>query len=369
MRFRINRRRTADISGEEDIRSELMAIALDGFSPMILMGGVCLVSATVLVAQYYGDSVLWWMALVCLIISGLRFWLVVALSRRTDKLTGSASAQWSAVFGVLTILFCSSVAFLTIYNFRFHDQASQVLCVLGTFTICSGLSSRIGLHPRISQACIIIMQGSVGSSLLLCKEPLIRYAAVLSLVTTFTYCTSIGTQHKLIEDQVRTRRKLRNLAHHDSLTGLENRHQFETRLKEACAGGMPFTLLMIDLDDFKQVNDIHGHAIGDEVLKQVARRLEKMVRKSDLVARLGGDEFVILLTEMHSVDTAHKLAKRIQREIAVPFEKDNRQIFIGASTGIKMAGAGENHPEYALIEADRALYRVKAGHQGGFEFV
>jgi diguanylate cyclase (GGDEF)-like protein len=356
-------------SPKEDIREELITIALRGFPPLVLMGAVCLVAGTALMAGYYNDRLLLRMTFACLVVGGLRYWLAVVLSRQPERVTGPFGSAWSATFGTLTVLICLCVATITMYNFRFHDLAGQVLCILGTFTMSSGISSRIGLQPRVSQFSVILLQGSLGLCLLFSNQPLVRPAMVLCLVTTFTYCVSIRNQHQVIEDQIRTRRRLRQLAHHDSLTGLENRHQFETKLQEACSRGLPFSLLMIDLDDFKQVNDLHGHAIGDEVLKQVARRLENLVRTTDLLARLGGDEFVILLTDMPTVDSAHKLAKRIQKEIALPFEKNGHKISIGTSIGIKLVGAGDSHPESALIEADRALYRVKAGGQGGFEFV
>jgi diguanylate cyclase (GGDEF)-like protein len=115
----------------------------------------------------------------------------------------------------------------------------------------------------------------------------------------------------------------------------------------------------LDLDGFKDVNDTHGHATGDEVLKQVAQRLEQAVRRDDLVARLGGDEFVILQTDIHSDTAARKLAERIRREVSTPYFIQGHQIQIDMSGGIKISRHGFGDADRALREADQALYRVK----------
>jgi diguanylate cyclase (GGDEF)-like protein len=197
----------------------------------------------------------------------------------------------------------------------------------------------------------------------------IRCISFLCVITAFTYCVSIHNQHKVIEEQVRSRRRLRNLANNDWLTGLPNRHSFETFFEKVCASGASFTLWMLDLDGFKEVNDTHGHAVGDELLKQVAQRLENGVRAEDLLARLGGDEFVILQTQAHSRNSTRKLAERLEAEIGAPYFIDGHRITISASVGIKVSASGEQNPQDALLEADRALYRVKGTGHGGFEFV
>jgi diguanylate cyclase (GGDEF)-like protein len=351
------------------MRAELITLALRGFAPLALLSGICLVSATTLVAAWYGDRFLWWMVAFTSIISAARIASVVTFPLQTGKLTGTPGTVWSVAFGVLTFLFCASIATLTLYNFRFHGEGSRIVCVMGTFTICSGISSRIGLQPRLSQACVIMMQACLGFSAACSKDPLVRFGVILTAVTAYAYCTSIRNQHDVMREQICTRRRLRRLANRDSLTGLANRHHFETRLREASESGTPFTLFMIDLDGFKNVNDTYGHAGGDEILIQVARRLERVIRSNDLLARLGGDEFVILQTEPHTVKTARRLAERIQHEISVPFDLAGRPILIGASTGIKMTKLDEKYPDHALSEADRALYRVKASGQSGYEFV
>lgn len=365
-----NRRRTDDPlrASQDDVRADLITLAIKGIVPMVSLSVACLVAASSLAAFFIGDRWLWVMAFASLLIGGLRVVSTVVFSMRVKRNLSVSAAFWTPVFAILTILFSSMMGTLTVYNFRFHAQLMQSLCIMGTFALCSGISARMGLHPRVSQFCIVIMNGCLAFALLSSPLPFVRGSSFLCVVTAFTYCISIQNQYKVLEEQVRSRRRLRNLADHDSLTGLPNRRQFEARMQRVCASHSPFTLWMIDLDGFKEVNDTHGHAVGDELLRQVARRLEHSLRAEDMIARLGGDEFVILQAFVHSRASTQKLAERLKAEISAPYQIDGDRIVINASTGIKVAESGQDDPNAALIEADRALYRAKGAGHGGFEF-
>jgi diguanylate cyclase (GGDEF)-like protein len=362
------RLRASVLSGHEDIRPDLIALAIEGIGPMVALSGSCLVVATAAAAVVNGDRWLWFMAFAALVIGGLRFATVTVFSLRIRKNKPINAAFWAPVFSTLTIMLGSEMGLLTIYNFRFHGESMKVLCIMGTFTLCSGISSRLGLHPRVSQLSIVIMNGCLAVALASSPILFIRGISFLCVITAFVYCVSIHNQHKIIEEQVRSRRRLRNLANHDWLTGLPNRHSFETLFDQVCASGASFTLWMLDLDGFKEVNDAHGHAVGDELLKQVAQRLENVIRAEDMLARLGGDEFVVLQTQAHSRNSTRKLAERLEAEIGAPYFIDGHRITISASVGIKVSASGEQNPQDALLEADRALYRVKGTGHGGFEF-
>ena len=119
-------------------------------------------------------------------------------------------------------------------------------------------------------------------------------------------------------------------------------------------------MLFLDFDRFKVVNDSLGHAEGDELLKQIARRLELSTRTGDLVARLGGDEFVILLSEMLEVNDAIQVAERIQDDLKNPFDLSGSEVFISASIGIALSTDGHKTAEDMLRDADIAMYRAKA---------
>lgn len=151
----------------------------------------------------------------------------------------------------------------------------------------------------------------------------------------------------------------------DMLTGLRNRRGLDLALQSACRANLPFGLMHVDLDRFKQVNDSLGHAAGDHVLQQVAARLRSETRTGDTVARLGGDEFVILLPHLTSRGDLCALAGRLVRRLARPMIFDGQPCRVGASIGITVSTAHDNpDPALLLQEADQALYRAKREGRG-----
>ena len=155
---------------------------------------------------------------------------------------------------------------------------------------------------------------------------------------------------------------LRDAALHDHLTGLPNRVLLEDRmdqaeLRAARQPGYRFAILLLDLDGFKAVNDTLGHAVGDLLLVEVARRLTGLLRKSDTVARLGGDEFVILLD---GVVTPQPVLDNITVAVSAPFFIDGERVEVGCSVGVAVSGDGACDADHLLREADAAMYRAKS---------
>ncbi|MCB8883968.1 sensor domain-containing diguanylate cyclase [Acidisoma cellulosilytica] len=173
------------------------------------------------------------------------------------------------------------------------------------------------------------------------------------------------TQRK--EDEAR----IAFMAHHDLLTNLPNRTTFYNRIKSEFAqtdrGGC-FALLFLDLDGFKLVNDTLGHPSGDNLLQQVATRLNACVRKSDLVARLGGDEFAVIQSALTNLDDAHHLAQRIVDTIGEPYDLFGSRTVIGATIGIAIVPHDGNEIAQLLKNADIALYRAKSAGRGRYMF-
>ena len=166
------------------------------------------------------------------------------------------------------------------------------------------------------------------------------------------------TQRKLAEAQ------LLHDAFHDGLTGLANRALFTDRLEHALTLAKRrkdylFAVLFLDLDRFKVVNDSLGHAIGDQLLIAIARRLETCLRAGDTVARLGGDEFVLLLEDIDGVNEATSIVNRLQKTISFPIVLDGHEVFITASIGIALSSAEYVEPINLLRDADTAMYRAK----------
>jgi diguanylate cyclase (GGDEF)-like protein len=159
------------------------------------------------------------------------------------------------------------------------------------------------------------------------------------------------------------RSQIAYLAYHDSLTGLENRARFLERLGEAVGTAVRSArrlgVLYIDLDRFKDVNDSLGHATGDRVLLEAARRLRSTVRQADACARFGGDEFALLVPEVESIADLEVLATRIGRVLAHPYPVDDNDIHLSASIGVVVYPEDGDAPDMLLRHADAAMYRAK----------
>ncbi|RON57778.1 bifunctional diguanylate cyclase/phosphodiesterase [Pseudomonas frederiksbergensis] len=175
-----------------------------------------------------------------------------------------------------------------------------------------------------------------------------------------------------VTEEVESRRRIEFLSQHDALTGLPNR----TRLQEFLDGKLkalptveqPLIMLSLDLDRFKPVNDLLGHAAGDLVLNEVSSRLAACVRDGDLVARIGGDEFVLILTDVNSQDEVEALCHRLIESIERPIAIDEQEVFVSASIGIAMAPTDAFEAAELLRYADIALYEAKSAGRNTWRF-
>jgi diguanylate cyclase (GGDEF)-like protein len=181
------------------------------------------------------------------------------------------------------------------------------------------------------------------------------------------------TTYEDISERRRSEAKVAFMAHHDLLTGLANRTLFMEKIEEAGARlrrhGEAFTVVMLDLDRFKNVNDSLGHPAGDALLKEMAQRLKSSLRETDVLARLGGDEFAILQSGGTAQrDDAITLSVRIIDLVAQPFDLDGHKVSVGTSIGIALAPQDGVEPDELLKKADLALYLTKSEGRNGFNF-
>ncbi|HLO76261.1 MAG TPA: diguanylate cyclase [Magnetospirillum sp.] len=177
----------------------------------------------------------------------------------------------------------------------------------------------------------------------------------------------IGTVRDVTEEKAREQR-MQHLAFHDELTGLHNRAYFNIRMEDALARARRQSGLMalafIDLDRFKPINDLHGHAAGDAVLVALAQRLQQTVRATDCVARLGGDEFVVVLEHLSTPDEATALASKLLNAVRAPFALDGLTLNLDASVGIALYPVHADNAVSLIEQADRAMYAAKAAGAG-----
>lgn len=167
--------------------------------------------------------------------------------------------------------------------------------------------------------------------------------------------------------------QLNELAVTDPLTRLANRRLLSEHLEKVIAGSVkhkvPAAVLLIDLDGFKLINDVHGHGVGDAVLVETAKRIQSITRSEDVASRLGGDEFVVVVNRLDSdkrlaAETAMRIAEKLIKLINSPIVFNGQTLHVGASIGIRLLGFEELDPKTALGEADVAMYRAKQAGKG-----
>ena len=201
-------------------------------------------------------------------------------------------------------------------------------------------------------------------------QRIIQFAAITSIVLMF-----IGyRQFQLRKHNVQLAEREKEIwtqANFDFLTGLPNRRLFQDRLaqklEEVQRKGIPFAIILIDLDEFKEVNDTLGHDQGDKLLIEAADRIKNCLRKSDTLARLGGDEFVVILNDIKHEGGIELVAQKVLQTLKAPFElKENA--FVSASVGITLCPRDSTDMVELLKNADQAMYSAKANGRNNFHY-
>ncbi|KFN43909.1 hypothetical protein N789_08145 [Arenimonas oryziterrae DSM 21050 = YC6267] len=179
----------------------------------------------------------------------------------------------------------------------------------------------------------------------------------------------------LTQDITREReagQRIEQLAHFDTLTGLPNRFLFRQRADEAISvakrANLSLALLFVDLDRFKDVNDTHGHAAGDQLLQEISGRIKACVRGSDVVGRLGGDEFVVMLCEVRKPEDAALVADKIIAAVNEPVALPDGEVTVGASIGIALLNEGTVDLEALMRASDAAMYAAKQSGRNGYQY-
>lgn len=243
-----------------------------------------------------------------------------------------------------------------------HDPAGAIGRQLGSFAVPGGATeladaierTRAGLRTVTCEAMMLTTSPEQPSI------PL-RFEFV-NLLADPVVAGLVVTAHD-IRDLYGARRTLEHLARHDALTGLANRTLLLDRLEDLLRRGRQAAVVFIDLDRFKPVNDVFGHEAGDQLLRQVADRLNRIVRPEDLVARVGGDEFVVLAASVSERQGAIQLADRIDAALANPYLLDEGPLRVTASVGVSMTDPGATVTG-VLTDADLAMYEAKAARRG-----
>lgn len=210
-------------------------------------------------------------------------------------------------------------------------------------------------------------RGDVLGSLAVYREqPSRPSTSDLQLMGLATRLAAVAIEHQLLTD------KLAHQAHHDALTGLPNRLLFHDRLNQALVYSerkkLQVAVLYMDLDRFKDINDLLGHSSGDELLRQACTRMQPCIRKTDTLARLGGDEFTVVLSELSDPQDAMHVATKLIAAMRAPFHIDQHELFVTLSLGISIYPDDGLDSETLMVSADAAMYRAKETGRDNFQW-
>lgn len=239
------------------------------------------------------------------------------------------------------------------------EKFGVILCDL-TLPDGRGLDAVLRLQNAAPKTPLIVLSGLQDEAL---STQAVQAGAQDYLGKDELNAATLGRAIRYAKERKRSEIRLAERAYFDALTGLPNRALFQQRLSHMLArsarGQQQFAVLFIDLDEFKPVNDTFGHAAGDAILVETARRLEKVVREYDTVARLGGDEFAALIDDVPSQEGAEMAAQRVLEALRQPFTFEGHRATLSASIGVAIYPEAGQQEEGLLRAADAAMYEAK----------
>ena len=309
-------------------------------------------------------------------------WIVGAIlfARRFLDLARYAPLVDRLLQGLMGVMLLSVVLGL-MGHWRWLMSATEIGAMVGAVTGLAGalLGLRHGYRPAGLYILGLIVVFAAAFLLVLSNWGVLHWTAmhlnVLQLgvaAELLVFSVALGTRIRVLrraQSELHARAEhLAIVAETDTLTGAANRAGLAQVAQRLLQPGQRHALLLLDLDNFKPINDRFGHEAGDQMLQEVARRLREQVRPADVVARLGGDEFVILLMGLHDRQRLGQVAHRVLQSVRAPMAWQGQPLSVGASLGLaRFPDDGANLPAL-LRAADRAMYHVKQDGQTGFAF-
>jgi diguanylate cyclase (GGDEF)-like protein len=316
--------------------------------------------------------VIWFSAMLCL--SLYRYYIYrLYQARKTDEGLMTAWRQRAIVGSLVSGVIWGSAAFLLV---PLQEQFHQTIIIAtligmvagGIVTQASLLPASLGymllvLIPLLARLFSLGGPANIGLGILTCVYLVVMSYGAIRIHRNLSDSLTMSLR------QEHSRKIIEHLAFHDALTNLPNRRLLIERLTKDIARSIHHAhigaLLFLDMDNFKTLNDSLGHQQGDELLKQLAERLDNCLREEDTASRLGGDEFVLLMPELadleiEAIELAESTAQRIQKTLAQPFKLGNSDIHMSASIGIALFPIHGNNADDLLKRADYAMYQAKA---------
>lgn len=286
-------------------------------------------------------------------------------SNATKRITVEDAARWEMAHGLLTFVIAASVGALSAVLFADRDLSVQILATALIFGYSAGVAVRVSVRPFIAATAIMIAGLPTTISVMLYGDTAHWILAGMCVAFLVAAMQSVWHVYRTATRQICLRLDMEHQARHDPLTGLRNR----TALSEAfdavgCAENAFISVHCFDLDGFKEVNDRFGHAVGDQVLANIATRLKENLDHPIIAVRVGGDEFVILQPDVRHPVEADMLAGKIVDALSLPHRISGEEISVGVSLGYTIALSGSAALEQLIAIADRASYRAKRNGGG-----
>lgn len=292
----------------------------------------------------------------------VRIPVMIALRRRAVKADFDATSARlvEQTYSFVYLVFAALVGLFAFSCLLLAPVEMHMLVASLVVGYAAGVAAGNALRPWIGiPAVLLSVTPAAAAALVVGSHAHLMLALILSALMAGGI-GSMASRYRTAVDTTEMRLRFASLARHDPLTGLANRLMLEDEFKAAVMahGAERIVIHCLDLDHFKPVNDVHGHVMGDALLKAVAGRLSRLVRLGDFAVRMGGDEFAILQTGVTHADQAELMARRVVRAITEPFMIDGKAVQIGVCVGSAAGHAGASLT--ALLDrADKSLYEMK----------
>ncbi len=297
--------------------------------------------------------------------------LATTLRDRTDQLSSLMSDRASMRRSLDSIgpLFDVGGERFAQDGFAFRQQAEAVAdqgLLMSELAIGASLIATLAITVTLSRSIVPPLRRATTIAREIARGNLANVITATGSLEMVQLLRALGTMQGALAERAAAAQQIEHMAHHDVLTGLANRLAFLKSMEAAFAQAaeQPFALLLLDLDCFKPVNDTLGHASGDHLLRQVAKRINGCLAQADFAARIGGDEFAIIHRN-GSPQSSEQLARRLNAALSHPYDLSTGTVTIGASVGIKV-WRDDHSIDSLLHSADAALYAAKNAGRGGW---
>lgn len=335
--------------------------------PQVISLALGVIIATGFLVITYGDPAYWALLGAAIATSALRIAFMLRFPKEGCR-DALAARRWDILYGIGSLAIGSVIAAMSLITFSKDHPGAHLLAVGLTMAMAAGHGSRIAVRPWIALMSGTVIMVSLGVAGAAHADPLYQVLGYLTVIYLFSYYETVLRYYGVIVDRLMKKREIEHLASHDPLTGLANRRAVETALAAADRhweiDGRCFATLCLDLDGFKAINDVHGHAVGDALLCAVADRLREASIPSDLCGRLGGDEFALIRKDVENAESVALTAAAIIASLSQPYRIADRILHVGVSIGGAIANEAMSGGDALMIAADRALYRAKNAGKG-----